>query len=989
MANDNVPASGEGAYTSGGEAIVPTGKAERKGMKWDRLFSRDGQDSFHTNYRDGSNLEYELRTATFHRGEDEHKVEQKDVEVPSSWSVNATNVLAGKYFYGDVDKPQERERSLKQVVGRVAKFIAQRGQEMGYFATQADADGFKDDIQVLMVNQVGCFNSPTLFNAGVFHEYGVRSGSEGHYRWDSKLEQVVKMERGQCYEFPQPSACFILGVEDSMDSIMEVATHQAMLFKGGSGSGIDLSTLRSSYEKLEGGGNPSGPMSFIKIYDTIGGVVKSGGKTRRAAEMLSLQVAHPNIMDFIGAKKRQEELAHILIDNGVDGSIGGEAYSTVSLQNANLSVRATDEFMRAVEEKKDWQTLPVHTKDLSEIMPHWPAEDMMRAIAEGAHFCGDPGVQYHTTINKWNTCKTSGEIMASNPCSEYMFLNDSACNLASINLMKFRLSDGKIDYEMMRKAGKVFIIAQDILVDAGSYPSPKIASTSHEFRPLGLGYGNLGALVMSLGMPYDSDEARATNSAVTAFLTAEAYKTSIELAKHRGTFKHFDKNKSSMLEVMVMHKDAVENIDETRLGPNKELKRVAQESWKEVVSGGETGGYANAQVTVLAPTGTIGFFMDCDTTGIEPDLALVKYKQLAGGGGMKIINQTVPMALNTLGYTPEEVEPILVHMQKTGTIEGAPGLKSEHLAVFDCAFKPDSGVRSISYMGHLRMMAAAQPYISGAISKTVNIPEETSVGDISEMYMGAWKMGLKAVAIYRNNSKRTQPMNTTEQGGKGLEDKLIGVQGVVGKPFRRKLPQTVSTLRHKFDVAGHEGYIHVGLYEDGTPGELFINMSKEGSTIGGIMDAFATSISLNLQYGVPLEDLVSKFRYQKFDPQGFVNTPKNRGSLEEGFEPIRTASSIVDYVFAWMEQHWVEGKKNGRNHHEDVSSVHDNVAGNGGAHQEDPNSISGPGDSKPKPVDGAMGICPDCGGVLVKFGKCDKRCTGTCKKPFVGDCGGG
>ncbi len=966
---------------AGGGAIMPTGAAERRGMKWDRLFSRDGQDPFHTNYTDGSPLEYELRTATFHRGEEERKVEQKDVEVPASWSLNATNVLAGKYFYGDVDKPQERERSLKQVVGRVAKFISQRGQEMGYFATQEDADRFRDDVEVLMVNQVGCFNSPTLFNAGIFHEYGVRSGSRGHYRWDNKLEKVVEMERGESYEFPQPSACFILGEEDSMDRIMDVAKEQAMLFKGGSGSGIDLSPLRSSHERLEGGGNPSGPMSFLNIYDVIGGVVKSGGKTRRAAEMFSLLTSHPDIMKFIGAKKRQEELAHILIAGGVDGSFGGEAYSSVGLQNANLSVRATDEFMKAVEEKKEWQTTPVHSKDLADVMPHWPAPDMMDAIAAAAHLCGDPGMQYHTTINRWHTCKTSGEIMASNPCSEYMFLNDSACNLASLNLMKFRLPDGRIDHGRMARAARTFIIAQDILVDAGSYPSRKVALNSHEFRPLGLGYGNLGALVMSLGLPYDSDEARAVGSAVTALLTSEAYKASIDIARHLGTFNRFEENKKSMLEVMVMHKDAVGGIDDSRLGVNKDLKRVVAENWSYVVSEGAKVGFRNAQSTVLAPTGTIGFFMDCDTTGIEPDIALIKYKQLVGGGGMKLVNQTVPLALSTLGYTPAQVDSMIEHMQKTGTIEGAPHLREEHLPVFDCSFKPDNGKRSIHYKGHLRMMQAAQPFLSGAISKTVNVPEETTVKEISDIYMDGWRMGLKAVAIYRNNSKKIQPLNTKEQKDvKGLEGKVGGAQGVVGKPYRRKLPQTASTIRHKFDVAGHEGYIHVGLYDDGTPGELFVSMSKEGGFMGGVMDAFGTSISLNLQYGVPLEDLVSKFRFQKFDPQGWTNNSKDRGSLEEGFETINDATSVIDYIFHWIGDHFVEGKKNGKNHHDDVSDVHDQATQNG---------TNGASNSDSPKMEGVIGVCKVCGGALVKSGKCDKRCTGSCKQEIKGECGGG
>ncbi len=850
------------------------------GLQVEQVFSSPMESPF-------DQVTWEKRTARIGGEGDSVVFEQKDLEIPSDWSQLATNVVASKYFYGERGTP-EREHSVRQLVHRVCRTIADWGREDGVFSTAADAERFYSELSWLCVNQYGAFNSPVWFNVGLLHEYGVQ-GSEGNYHWDLQTEKPVKTLRS--YEYPQASACFIQSVTDSMEDIMRLATAEAMLFKYGSGTGTDLSTLRSTYEKLAGGGTPSGPVSFMRVYDQVAAVIKSGGKTRRAAKMQSLRVDHPDIKDFIECKTREEKKAWALIEQGYDGSFNGDAYASVMFQNANLSVRATDEFLQAAVEDREWTTYEVTTGKPSVT---YSARELLRLIAEGTHVCGDPGLQFHTTVNRWHTCPGSGEICASNPCSEYMFVNDSACNLSSLNLMKFRRPDGSFDIERFRSAVRIYVIAQEILVDHASYPSEKICRNSHDFRPLGLGYANLGALLMSLGLPYDSDGGRATAAAITAVMTATAYATSAELASREGPFLQYHRNRSSMMKVMEMHRGAVEGIGEGHCPES--LVTAARAAWKQAIAAGEQHGYRNAQVTVLAPTGTIGFMMDCDTTGIEPAIALVSYKQLAGGGMFKMVNTTVPLALQRLGYTAHQVTEIIEHIDQNDTIEGAPHLKDEHLPVFDCAFRPANGERTIHYMGHIRMMGAVQPFLSGAISKTVNVPKEITVDEIMDLYVEAWKEGIKAVAVYRDGSKRTQPLNTRRDAQANEKKELAAavvsaedLQKAMLTPHRRRLSATRPSITHKFDVAGHEGYLTVGLYEDGTPGELFITMSKEGSTVGGMMDAFATAISLCLQYGVSLEALVKKFSHQRFEPSGMTS---NRD--------IPFAKSIVDYIFRWM-----------------------------------------------------------------------------------------
>ncbi|MFM7207162.1 MAG: vitamin B12-dependent ribonucleotide reductase [Planctomycetaceae bacterium] len=825
--------------------------------------------------------EWELRTAAI-KGEDGKVLfEQPACEIPAAWSQLATNVVVSKYFYGEIHTP-EREHSVKQLVHRVARTIADWGTADGYFKTKQDGENFYRDLAWLCVHQHGAFNSPVWFNVGLYHQYGVK-GAPCNWRWDHAKRDVVMPENP--YEYPQGSACFIQSVKDNMEDIMDLARSEAMLFKFGSGTGTDLSTLRSQREKLAGGGKPSGPLSFMRVYDQVAAVVKSGGKTRRAAKMQSLKIHHPDIMEFIECKSKEEKKARILIEKGgYDSNFNGEAYSSILFQNANLSVRLTDEFMQAVDRDDTWTTRWI--TEPTKAGPSYKARDVMARMAECAWQCGDPGVQYDTTINRWHTCPTSGRINASNPCSEYMFLDDTACNLASINLMKFRRPDGHFDVERFAAACRIFFIAQEILVDHASYPTQRIARNSHLFRPLGLGYSNLGSLLMADGLAYDSDAGRGLCGALTAILHGTANRTSAELAAAVGPFEGFAANREPMLGVMQMHRDAVEKIDPSC---PKYLHDAARRIWDEVLAGGRQYGYRNAQATVLAPTGTISFLMDCDTTGIEPDIALVKYKQLAGGGMLKIVNQTVPLALRTLGYDEPAIEGILAYVDKQDTIEGAPGLKGQHLAVFDCAFKPRLGQRSIAWEAHVKMMAAAQPFISGAISKTVNMPRETTPADIAGAYMEGWRLGLKALAIYRDGSKESQPLNTSSEGDKAAAK-------VTAAPRRERLPDTRRSVTHKFNVGGHEGYITVGLYDDGRPGELFITMAKEGSTIGGLMDAFGTAVSMSLQYGVPLEVYVKKFSHTRFEPWGYTKNPD-----------IPVAKSLVDYLFRWMGTEFIPG----------------------------------------------------------------------------------
>ena len=846
---------------------------------------------------------WEKRSARIGAKSGETIFEQLDVDVPADWSQMATDIVISKYFYGETNTP-ERETSIRNLIHRVTRTITDWGRKDGLFASAEDAEHFYRELTWLCVHQYGAFNSPVWFNVGLFHQNGVQ-GSVGGFHWDPKAEKVTPTDHQ--YEYPQASACFIQSVEDTMEDIMRLAASEAMLFKHGSGTGTDFSTLRSSREKLSGGGTPSGPLSFMRVYDQVAAVIKSGGKTRRAAKMQSLRCDHPDILEFIEAKTVEEKKAWALIEQGYDGSFGGEAYESVMFQNANFSVRVTDEFMQASLDDQEWQT---HNVTDGEKNVTYNAQDLLRKMAEGTHLCGDPGMQYHSTINHWHTCPQSGPINASNPCSEYMFLNDSACNLASLNLMKFRRPDGSMDLDRYRAAVRIFIIAQEILVDNASYPLERITRNSHDYRPLGLGYANLGALIMSLGLPYDSNAGRAVAGGLTAVLTGTAYATSAEIASRVGTFPQFYRNRNNMLHVIEMHRDAVETIDAELCSP--ELLDAARHSWDEALQAGTAHGYRNAQVSVLAPTGTIGFMMDCDTTGIEPDIALVKYKNLAGGGMFKIVNQTVPQALDRLGYSKDHIGGIIEFIDENDTIEGAPHLREEHLPVFDCAFQAANGSRCIDYMGHIRMMGAAQPFLSGAISKTVNMPNEATVEEIMEVYLEGWKLGLKAVAIYRDGSKRTQPLNTTDgevQAISASEQEALDATGITVEqleqakrtPHRNRLAATRPSITHKFDVAGHEGYITVGLYDSGLPGEVFVSMAKEGSTVGGMMDVFATGVSLCLQYGVPLEALVKKFTHQRFEPSGMTS---NRN--------IPFAKSIVDYIFRWLAQTFLNEGKDGK-----------------------------------------------------------------------------
>jgi len=856
-------------------------RAQTRGLSVRALFCPDdGRDPFET-------VAWDRRVAAIKGENGEVLFEQPDCEVPAHWSQLATNVVVSKYFYGENGTP-ERESSVRQLIHRVTRTIADWGIRDGYFASPEDGERFYRELTFLCLHQYGAFNSPVWFNVGLYHQYGVR-GAQCNWHWDPETTEVKQPENP--YEFPQGSACFIQSVKDNMEDIMELARSEAMLFKFGSGTGTDLSTLRSQDEKLSGGGKPSGPLSFMRVYDQIAAVVKSGGKTRRAAKMQSLKDWHPDILGFIECKAKEEKKARCLIEKGgYESNFNGEAYSSILFQNANLSVRVSDEFMKAVVEDRTWTTHWV--TDPSHDGPTYQARDMMAKMAEGAWYCGDPGVQYDTTINRWHTCPNSGRINASNPCSEYMFLDDTACNLASINLMKFRQEDGSFDATGFQTACRTFFIAQEILVDHASYPTKRIAANSHRFRPLGLGYSNLGSLIMSSGLAYDSAAARGLCGAITSLLHGAANLCSAEMAAAVGPFDGYAENREPMLRVMQMHRNAVEEIDEAC--PSY-LRQAARRLWDNVLAEGRQHGFRNAQATVLAPTGTISFLMDCDTTGIEPEIALVKYKQLAGGGMLKIVNQTVPLALKTLGYDQPTIEGILAYIDREDTIEGAPALKEEHQNVFDCAFQPRNGVRSIAWQAHIRMMAAAQPFLSGAISKTVNMPRETTPADIAQAYLEGWQLGLKALAVYRDGSKESQPLSTQTEASKAADK-------VAAAPRRERLADTRRSITHKFNVAGHEGYITVGLYDDGRPGELFITMAKEGSTIGGLMDCFGTAVSMSLQYGVPLEVYVSKFSHTRFEPMGHTKNPD-----------IRIAKSIVDYIFRWLGMTFIPGFREAHN----------------------------------------------------------------------------
>ncbi|MEA2201835.1 MAG: ribonucleoside-diphosphate reductase alpha chain [Solirubrobacteraceae bacterium] len=806
-------------------------------------------------------IEWEIRDARIGHG-DRVAFEQADVEFPKSWSQNATNIVAQKYFRGQIGSP-DRERSVKEMVSRVAGTISRWGREGGYFASEDDARAFNHELTHILVNQMAAFNSPVWFNVGF-------------------------------EESPQCSACFILSVEDTMESILDWNTKEGMIFRGGSGSGINLSNIRGSMEPLAKGGTASGPVSFMRGADSWAGTIKSGGKTRRAAKMVVLDIDHPDIREFIWCKAKEEDKAAALRDAGFDMSIDGDGFKSIQYQNANNSVRVTDEFMRAVEEDGDWRLLARSTGE--PVGEPVSARELMSEIAEAAYRCADPGMQYDTTINRWHTSPNSGRINASNPCSEYMHVDNSACNLASLNLMKFRRADGTLDVESFEHAVDIMLLAQEIIVGPSSYPTEEIGVNARAFRQLGLGYANLGAYLMSNGMPYDSDEGRSAAAAITALMTGRAYRRSAEVAGALGPYEHYEENREPHNNVMRMHRDAAHAIaaDDSA---DAELLAAARRSWDEAVELGERNGYRNAQATVLAPTGTISFLMDCDTTGVEPDFSLVKFKELVGGGQMTIVNRTVPLALQTLGYNEQQIEQIEAHLAEHGTIVGAPGLDEQHMQVFDVAV----GERAISHMGHLRMMGAVQPFISGAISKTVNLPQEATVEDIADAYIQAWRLGIKALAIYRDGSKTAQALRTDAQTAAPADVDAI-VEQAVSKalaeagPRRKRMPRERQSITHKFSIGGHEGYITAGMYPDGSVGEIFLtDIGKEGSTLRGMMNSFATAISIALQYGVPLETLVQKFSYMRFEPEGITGNPE-----------IPFAKSMPDYIMRWLASRFLD-----------------------------------------------------------------------------------
>ena len=845
---DERPANEDSKTTIAGEGGHRPSVSDEptSGLRIARRFTKSGVHPY-------DEIEWELRDAVITNERGEVNFEQRNVEVPKHWSQLATNVVAQKYFRGQLGTP-EREHSVRQLIDRVARTAARWGREGNYFASAADADAFEAELTYLLVNQMVSFNSPVWFNCGV-------------------------------EEHPQVSACFINAVQDTMGSILDLAKTEGMLFKFGSGTGSNLSPLRSSREHLAGGGTASGPVSFMKGFDAFAGVIKSGGKTRRAAKMVILNADHPDIHDFIDSKATEEKKAWSLIDAGYSGefNVVGGAYDSVFFQNANHSVRVTDEFMGAVLSDGEWTTRAVTSRKPVETMP---ARALMRRMADATWVCGDPGIQFDTTINTWHTCPNTARINASNPCSEYMFLDDSACNLASLNLMRFRRPDGELDSEALKHAVEITISAMEIWVDNASYPTAAIGKNSHDYRPLGLGYANLGALLMARGLPYDSEEGRQYSGAVTALMCGQAYATSAKIAAHNGPFAGFARNREPFLRVMRKHQSAAENLD-TKLVPS-DLLSAARGAWADAVTLGTEHGFRNAQATVLAPTGTIAFMMDCDTTGIEPDLALVKYKKLVGGGLFKIVNNSVPLALKKLGYDRETIQRIVDFVNENDTIEGCPELEERHLPVFDCAFKPAGGERSIHYMGHVKMMAAVQPFLSGAISKTVNMPSDSTVEEIEHAYVEAWRLGLKAIAVYRDGCKRTQPLSAG-RGKESAKATEVVAAAIGAQARRRKLEDTRRSVTHKFSVAGHEGYITVGMYKDGKPGEIFITLGKAGSTLAGFADAFATAISFSLQHGVELRFLVDKFAHVRFEPSGFT-----------GNSEIPIAKSIIDYVFRWL-----------------------------------------------------------------------------------------
>lgn len=815
------------------EEVVNTVVQEDASLGVRRFFTLPGRDPF-------GEIEWELRDA-FIAGKDKPTFEQKDVEFPRFWSQTATNIVAQKYFRGRMSSP-ERERSVKQMIGRVVDTIAGWGRQGGYFATEEEAETFEAELKTILVNQYASFNSPVWFNVGF-------------------------------EEKPQCSACFILSIDDSMESILDWIRREGIIFRGGSGSGLNLSKVRSSKEQLSKGGYASGPVSFMRGADASAGTIKSGGKTRRAAKMVILDVDHPDVEEFIWCKAKEERKARALESMGYDMSLDSPDWASIQYQNANNSVRVTDAFMQAAADGGEWN-LTARTDGT--VLDTRDARDLLRQMAQAAWECADPGVQYDTTINTWHTCPNTGRINASNPCSEYMHIDDSACNLASLNLMKFRREDGEFDVEAFEHAVDVVFLAQEICVGYSSYPTPEIERNAKAYRQLGLGYANLGALLMARGLPYDSDEGRAYAAAITALMTGRAYRKSSEIAARMGSFAGYQRNAGAMISVISKHRASVGNIENSNVVPT-DLLDACRQAWDDALDLGELHGYRNAQATVLAPTGTISFMMDCDTTGVEPDFSLVKSKKLVGGGEITIVNGTVPAGLEKLGYAPKEIEQVVAFIDERNTIVGAPYVKTEHYPVFDCAV----GDRAIHYLGHVKMMGAVQPFISGAISKTVNLPESASVDDVAQLFIDAWKLGVKAIAIYRDNCKVAQPLSSSGKDTAAPPPVLVRQ--------RNRLPLDRTEVGRKFQVGEYEGYIHVGLYEDGSPGDIFVDIAKDGTTMAGLMNSLMIAVSMGLQYGVPPEVYVSKLAHLRFEPSGLTNDAD-----------IRVAKSIVDYIFRWF-----------------------------------------------------------------------------------------
>ena len=955
------------------DAVAPkrSGKGDRTGLTFTPHFTTPNVHPYDL-------LEWERRDAVIYNEKGDTIFKQEQVEVPANWTQLATDIASSKYFRkaGVAGTDEEAEDSARQLVTRVARTLRRAGEEFGgYFASPEDARTFEMELTHILITQRGAFNSPVWFNCGLWHEYGIEGGG-GNYYWDEDSKEVKATTNA--YQHPQNSACFIQSVDDSLDSMLELQKSEVRLFKYGSGTGSNFSQVRAKGELLSGGGESSGVLSFLEGFDRWAGSIKSGGTTRRAAKMVILDMDHPEIADYIDWKLKEEDKAKALIAAGYPADFNGEAYGTVSGQNSNNSVRIPDDFINAYLQGDSWKTT---YRTSGEVADEYDARTLMEKIAYAAWACADPGVQFDSTIQKWHTCKNTGRINASNPCSEYLFLDDSACNLASINLAKFLKDDDSFDIDGFRATVRVFITAMEIIVGLSSYPTKRIAQRSHEYRPLGLGYANLGALLMRLGIPYDSAQACAYAGAITAILSGHGYRTSAEIAKSVGAFDGYANNRDSMLGVIGLHRDAAYEIDASACP--SDLLEAAKADWDVCLEKGEQSGYRNSQISVIAPTGTISFLMDCDTTGVEPEFALVKFKKLAGGGYMKIVNQSVRDALHNLGYTLQQTEAIITYLVGTGTfdgtpyinpdtlkrkgftqeditrvsetlpsafdlnlafapgflgeeclkrlgiteeesadpnfdllttlgfdedeintaeevicgtgtVEGAPHLSPMHYPVFDCAVQCGKhGTRYINHMGPLKLMAAVQPFISGAISKTVNVPHDATIDDIKTLYVEAWRRGVKCLAVYRDGSKGSQPLSTRSQQDAENETADVALQdsgdASLERPIRRRLPDKRPAVAHKFSIGGHEGYIHVGLFEDGSPGEVFLRMNKEGSVISGLMDAVAILTSVALQYGVPLESLVNKFSHVRFEPSGFTNNPD-----------IPMAKSIMDYIFRWL-----------------------------------------------------------------------------------------